>query len=317
MKNVLITGGSGLIGNGIKSFINKNHKNGVEYNFIFLNSSDCDLRNFNSVRLLFQLHNPNYVIHLAARVGGLYANMKYPVEFYRDNILMNDNIMQLCKEFKVEKLISCLSTCIFPDKTIYPIDETMIHDGAPHFSNESYAYTKRMIDIMNNSYNREYGCNFTSIIPTNVYGKYDNFNLENAHVIPSLIHKAYIAKRDNKDFIIYGSGKPLRQFIYNEDLGELIINIMKNYESTEPIILSVDEKDEISIKDVAFIIADAFEIDHDRIIFDESKADGQYKKTASNKKLRNILPEYKFTELKNGIQNTCEWFIKNYNICRI
>lgn len=317
MKTVLITGGSGLIGNGIKSFINKNDTINTKYTFIFLNSSDCDLRNYEMTHSLFQLYNPNYVIHLAARVGGLYANMKYPVEFYRDNILMNDNIMQLCKEFKVEKLISCLSTCIFPDKTTYPIDETMIHDGAPHFSNEAYAYSKRMIDVANKAYNKEYECNFTSIIPTNVYGKYDNFNLEDAHVIPSLIHKAYISKRDNTDFIIYGSGKPLRQFIHNEDLGELIIYIMEKYDSIESIILSVDEKDEISIKDVAFIIADAFEIDHDKIIFDESKADGQYKKTASNKKLRNILPEYKFTELKNGIIDTCEWFIKNYSICRL
>ena len=142
----------------------------------------------------------------------------------------------------------------------YPIDETMIHLSPPHSSNAPYAYAKRMIDIMNQAYNYEYGCNFTSIIPTNVYGSHDNFHLDDAHVIPALIHKAYIAKRDSSDFIISGSGTPLRQFIFNEDLGQLIVWVMYNYESSDPIILSVDEEDEVSIKDVALMIANEFEI---------------------------------------------------------
>jgi GDP-L-fucose synthase len=192
----------------------------------------------------------------------------------------------------------------------------MIHSGPPHSSNEAYAYAKRMIDIMNRSYNTEYNCNFTSIIPTNIYGPNDNFNLENAHVIPSLIHKAYISKRDNKNFTICGSGKPLRQFIFNEDLAELIVYILYNYDSCDPIILSVDEDDEISIKDIAFIIAEAFEIDETQIMFDDTKSDGQYKKTASNKKLRTLLPDYKFKSLKDGIRETCKWFEDNYNTCR-
>ena len=108
-------------------------------------------------------------------VGGLFRNLKYKVEFYRENILINDNVMECCKDFKVEKLVSFLSTCIFPDKTTYPIDETMVHSGPPHSSNAGYAYAKRMIDVMNKCYNEEYGCNFTSIIPTNIYGPHDNY----------------------------------------------------------------------------------------------------------------------------------------------
>ena len=309
-KTILVTGGSGLIGNGIQSFVNKNNIN--KYNFIFLSSKDCDLRNLNDTRKIFLKHKPDYVIHLAAKVGGLYANMNYPVEFYRDNILMNDVVMELCHEFKVEKLISCLSTCVFPDKITYPIDETMIHIGPPHSSNAAYSYAKRMIDIMNQSYNKEYGCNFTSVIPTNIYGPNDNFDLENGHVLPALIHKAYISKRDNTDFIIFGSGKPLRQFIFNKDLGELFLHVLENYDSIEPIILSVDEKDEVSIEDIAYLIAEAFDIDKSKIKFDKSKSDGQFKKTASNKKLRTLLPEYKFTKLKDGIFETCDWFKNNY-----
>lgn len=108
-------------------------------------------------------------------VGGLFRNLKYKVEFYRENILINDNVMECCKDFKVEKLVSFLSTCIFPDETTYPIDETMVHSGPPHSSNAGYAYAKRMIDVMNKCYNEEYGCNFTSIIPTNIYGPHDNY----------------------------------------------------------------------------------------------------------------------------------------------
>jgi GDP-L-fucose synthase len=316
-KTILVTGGNGLVGNGIKSFIERD-KNNLEdsFNFVFLNSKDCDLRDLNQTRNIFLKYKPNYVIHLAAHVGGLFSNMNYPVEFYRDNILMNDNMMELCRQFNIDKLISCLSTCIFPDKTTYPIDETMIHNSAPHSSNEAYAYAKRMIDVMSRAYNKEYHCNFTSIIPTNIYGKYDNFNIENGHVIPSLIHKAYIANKNNDNFVIYGSGKPLRQFIYSEDLGELIIYILKNYQSCEPIILSVDEISEISIKDLAFMIADEFNIDKRKVIFDTTKSDGQYKKTASNKKLMELLPNYKFKSLKEGINETCKWFKENYDISR-
>jgi len=311
MKKVLVTGGTGLVGQGIKLLVEKNIQ---DEEFIFISSKDCNLLSYKDTENIFKLYKPNFVIHLAAKVGGLFANMKYPVEFYRDNMLMNDNICKLCKEFNVEKLISCLSTCIFPDKTSYPIDETMIHNGPPHYSNEGYAYSKRMLDIINRSYNNEYGCNFTSIIPTNIYGPFDNFNIEDGHVIPSLIHKAYISKKNNENFVVYGSGKPMRQFIYNEDLAELILFIMKNYDTVEPIILSVDEKDEISIKDIAYIIANAFDIDLNKIVFDISKSDGQYKKTACNNKLRKLLPKYKFTTIKDGIETTCRWFEKHYDM---
>lgn len=124
------------------------------------------------------------MIHLAARVGGLFANLKHKVEFWRDNVFMNDNVLSCCKDLKVQKLVSCLSTCIFPDKTTFPIDETMVHDGPPHPSNEGYAYAKRMIDVQNRCYHEQYGCNFTSIVPTNVFGPHDNFSIEDGHVLP-------------------------------------------------------------------------------------------------------------------------------------
>ena len=237
------------------------------------------------------------------------------VEFYRENVLINDNIMELCRINKVQKLVSFLSTCIFPDKTSYPIDETMLHDGPPHSSNEGYALAKRLIDTMNRAYAEEYGCNFTSIIPTNIYGPHDNFSIQNGHVIPGLIHKCFIAKRDNAPFTIWGSGTPLRQFIYSLDLAELTVWVMRDYHSPDPITLSVGEEDEVSIKDVALAVAKAMKFEGE-VVFDTDKADGQFKKTACNKKLRSYRPDYKFTGIEEGIQKAVDWFVENYDGCR-
>jgi GDP-L-fucose synthase len=310
---VMVTGGSGLVGSAIKDFVTANPKENEEW--VFLSSKDGDLRDRKSTEAIFNKFKPTHCIHLAAKVGGLFANMAQKVEFYRENTLINDNIMELCRIHKVKKLVSFLSTCIFPDKTSYPIDETMLHDGPPHPSNEGYAYAKRLIDTMNRAYAEEYGCNFTSIIPTNIYGPHDNFSIQNGHVIPGLIHKCYLAKKDNTPFTIWGSGKPLRQFIYSLDLAELTVWVMRDYHSPEPITLSVDEASEVSIGEVALSVAKAMKFEGE-VVFDTEKADGQFKKTACNKKLRSHRPDYEFTSMDAGIQKSVDWFLANYETLR-
>ena len=283
--------------------------------WVFLSSKDGDLKDFAATRAIFDKYKPTHVIHLAAYVGGLYKNMKYPVQFWQYNIAMNENIMKCALEYKVEKLVSCLSTCIFPDKTTFPIDETMIHNGPPHYSNEAYAYAKRMIDVQNRVYHSQYGMNFTSVIPTNIYGPHDNFHLEESHVIPGLIHKLYLAKKNNTPFTAMGSGKPLRQFIYSQDLARLFIWVLRNYTDPNPIILSVDEKDEVTIKDVVDTIVKAMDYKGE-VVWDTTKADGQYKKTASNAKLRQLYPDFQFVPFEQGVKDSVEWFIKNYETAR-
>lgn len=311
---VMVTGGSGLVGQGIKDYI---EASGAKPNetWIFLSSKDGDLRKREDCEKIFEEKKPTHVIHLAAKVGGLFANMAEKVEFFRENILINDNIMECCRIYKVEKLVSFLSTCIFPDKTTYPIDETMLHNGPPHPSNEGYAYAKRLIDTMNRAYAEEYNCNFTSIIPTNIYGPHDNFNVQKGHVIPGLIHKCYLAKQNNTPFTIWGSGTPLRQFIYSLDLAELTVWVMREYHDPNPITLSVDEEAEVSIKDVALSVVKAMKFEGE-VIFDTEKADGQFKKTACNKKLRKHRPDYKFTSIDEGIQKAVDWFVENYETAR-
>ena len=148
--------------------------------------------------------------------------------------------------------------------------------GPPHFSNDAYAYAKRMLEIHCRAYREQFNRDFICIIPTNIYGEHDNYSLDNGHVIPSLIHKCYIAKKNNTDFIVLGSGKPLRQFIYSPDLAKLIMWVLYNYTDSEPIILSPDENDEVSISDIAYSIANAFKY-KDRLVFDKTYSDGQFK----------------------------------------
>jgi GDP-L-fucose synthase len=308
--NMLITGGTGMVGKSIQKI-----QENIPFNCYFLGSKDCDLTNYEETKKLFSKIKPDYVIHLAACVGGLYKNMNNKVEMFEKNLLINTHVLKCCYEFNVKKCVCCLSTCIFPDKITYPIDETMLHNGPPHDSNDAYAYAKRMLEKHCEFYNNNYNTNFVCVIPTNIYGTHDNYNLEDSHVIPGLIHKCYLAKLSKEKFIVKGTGKPLRQFIYSNDLAKLILWVASSYKSKETIILSVGEKEEISIKEVATIIAKIYDYE-ENIEFDEKFSDGQYKKTASNKKLLENIGEFEFTPIQVGIQESIQWFISNYNNCR-
>lgn len=308
MKTVLVTGGTGLVGSAMKSI-----STDYNYNFVFISSSEFNLNLMSDTIKMFETYKPNYVIHLAACVGGLYKNMNNKVEMLEKNLMINYNVVKCAHDFKVEKLIGALSTCIFPDKTTYPINESMLHNGPPHFSNDAYAYTKRMLEIHCKAYKENFGDNFICFIPTNIYGENDNYNLQDSHVLPALIHKCYLAKQNNTDFIVRGTGSPLRQFIYSTDLAKLIMWTLENY--NDNIILSVSENDEVSIKEVAYIIAKGFDYE-ERLVFDASFSDGQYKKTADNSLLMENNKNFNFTKIEDGIKKTIDYFIKNFDKIR-
>ncbi|KAH9115258.1 hypothetical protein LEN26_012279 [Aphanomyces euteiches] len=311
MKVILVTGGSGLVGQAVQ--VEAATADPTQEKWIFVSSKDADLTDPVETRALFEKHRPTHVLHLAARVGGLFLQLKEPVEFYRANSAMNDNVLACAHEFHVEKVVSCLSTCIFPDKTTYPIDESMLHFGPPHPSNVGYAIAKRNLDILNQCYVREYGRCFTSVIPTNVYGPHDNFHLVDAHVIPALIHKCFLAKQAKSPFVVGGSGQPLRQFILSGDLAKLMVWTLRSYSDTSPLILAPEV--EYSIAHVAKAIASAMDFQGE-LIFDTTQPDGQFKKTASNAKLRQLLPDFAFTPFEQGIHETVKWFLDNQATCR-
>ncbi|KAF5291844.1 hypothetical protein FQA39_LY14181 [Lamprigera yunnana] len=314
-KIILVTGGTGLVGKAIEYIIKEEEPVGEKW--IFLSSKDADLCDYKATENIFKQHSPTHVVHLAAMVGGLFHNLSHNLDFLRNNIHINDNVLQVSFQTGVKKVVSCLSTCIFPDVTTYPIDETMVHNGPPHKSNFGYSYAKRLIDVANHGYHEQHGCMYTSVIPCNVFGPYDNFNLESGHVIPGLIRKLHDAiERGDEKFCVWGSGKPLRQFIYSLDLAKLIVWVLRNYEEIEPIILSVDEEAEVTIREVAESLSKAFDYKNE-IVFDTTKADGQYKKTASNAKLRRYLPDFKFTPFETAIKETVDWFRVNYKVARM
>ncbi len=311
MEKILVTGGTGLVGSAIKS-ISLSYPT---HEFIFLSSKDCDLTNWEQTYDYFNHARPDYVIHLAANVGGLFKNMKYKVDMLESNLTINSNVLKASHLIKVKKLVACLSTCIFPNQTTYPINESMLHLGPPHHSNDAYAYAKRILEIQCRAYREQYGDNFVCVIPTNIYGPHDNFNLEDAHVIPALIHKCYLARQSGLPFEIAGTGLPLRQFIYSEDLAKLILYVLISYFDHTSIILSIGESDEVSIGQIGRLIAKNFDYEN-MIEFDTSKPDGQFKKTADNSKLISLFGNYDFVKIDEGIERTINWFIQNYKNCR-
>jgi GDP-L-fucose synthase len=296
----LITGGSGLVGSAI---------GGVKMKV----SSNFDLRNSTITDKLFKDIEPKNVIHCAAKVGGLGGNMNMKGEFFYDNIMINTNVIESCRKYNIEKLVCFLSTCVFPDNVEYPLTEKKIHLGEPHHSNYPYAYAKRMAEIQIRAYREQYDLNYVCVIPTNIYGPNDNFNLDNGHVIPSLIHKCYLAKQSNKPFNVWGSGKPLREFIYSKDVAKLTEWVLDNYDEKEPIILSTSE--EVSIKEVVNMIVKHMSFEGD-VIWEDDKPDGQFRKPSDNSKLLSYLPDFKFTSLDDGLKETIEWFVDNYESCR-
>jgi len=280
--------------------------------WIFVGRKDCDLTDLASTRALYSLHHPTHVINCAAKVGGLFANMKFNLLFFLDNMAINQNVLQCCHESDVAYCVTVISTCVFPDKTTYPIDESMLHNGPPHNSNFGFSYAKRMVDVLNRGYHQEHKRHYISAIACSVFGPYDNFKLDEAHVIPSLIHKIYNAKISGLPLKVFGTGRPLRQFIYSMDLAQLLIWTIRNYRENEPIMLSVGEEQEVSIADVVKQIVKSTNFEGE-ILYDTSMPEGQYKKTASNKKLLEHLPNFQFTPFNTAMEKTVRWFANNYS----
>lgn len=303
---ILVTGGTGLVGKALQD-VAKYYK----HEFTFLSSKDCDLLDSGAIDAWVNSLNPQAVIHLAANVGGLFKNMNKKVAMFEDNIEMNINVLKACSRNGVQRFVGMLSTCIFPDDTTYPISESMIHHGPPHDSNDSYAYAKRMLDVHCKAYRDQYDLKYNCIVPTNIYGENDNYNLEDSHVIPALIHKCHIAKQTGKPFIVFGSGKPLRQFIYAKDLARGIIDTLDIHDSN----IIISPKDEHAIGSVATRIAENFDM-VDALEFDESKSDGQYKKTADNSKFMELNPKFKFTSIDVGLSKTIQYFLENFEDLR-
>jgi len=310
MGRLLVTGANGLVGSEFKG------------DLIAITSKVGDLRDKKTTEDIINFYADkdkqgmfavDKIIHCAGKVGGVGGNMNYKGDFFYDNIMINTNVIEAARKAGVEKLVAFLSTCIFPNDVKYPLTESKIHLGVPHSSNDAYAYAKRMADIQIRAYREQYGVKYTSVIPTNIYGPNDNFDIKNGHVIPSLIHKCYLARENKTDLQIWGSGTPLREFIFSKDVAELATWVVDNYDDSEPLILSTSE--EISIKDVVDIITENMNF-KGNVIIDKTKPEGQFRKPSDYSKLKSYLPDFKFTPFEIGIKETIKHFTENYNNIR-
>lgn len=207
-----------------------------------------------------------------------------------------------------------MSTCVFPDAAQYPLTVDQIHDGPPHPSNFSYAYSKRMLDVQSMAYRKQWGLDYQILIPTNIFGPHDFWNLQDGHVVPSLIHKIFLAKQSGQPLTVWGTGKPLREFVYSGDIAKLALWAIHNYENTKPLILSSGL--EVSINDLVTSISKLMGFSGE-VIFDASKPDGQFRKPSDSKTLKRFLPDFTYLPLDEGLKRTIEWFIKNYPTIRL
>ena len=286
---IVVTGGSGLVGKHLQEILP---------DAFYLSSKDCDLTDIKKVRWMISSYTPDVVIHLAARVGGIQDNLKYPADYFDDNILINTNIVKVCKEYDVKRFIGILSTCIYPSVVDnYPMTEEDLFIGPPPPSNFSYGYAKRCLAVQIDAYNKQFGTKYNYLIPCNLYGDYDNLHNENKmHFITALLNK--IRNSQDNSLHLLGTGKPLRQFMYAGDLAKIIKLVIEN-NITESFNVAPDFN--YSIDEMAKIALDVTNKDYD-IIYDRPELDGQYRKDVSNKKLLKLFPDFKFTQLKEGLK---------------
>ncbi len=294
--NLVITGGTGMVGSAFKK--------------IRPDAQLLDRKKFSD--LSFDVKDKN-IVHLAAKVGGVKANSDQISDFYCENSVINEKILRYAKESGANKVVSMLSTCVYPDAPFitYPLTEDQLHLGPPHASNFGYAYAKRMVDVMSRAYRQQYNCNFITAIPNNLYGENDNFHLLDSHVIPAIIRKVWEAKINGKNTVsCWGDGSPLREFTYSQDIARILLFLLKNYEKPEPI--NIGNTTEYSISEIVSIICKILEYDGD-ILWQTDKPSGQYRKPSSNQKLLDLGWKNEwYTPLEIGLKNTCDWFRIKY-----
>jgi GDP-L-fucose synthase len=301
-KKHLVTGATGLLGNEILA---------LSPGSVGLTSSDCDLTESNHAILTLEDGRVDTVIHCAARVGGVKANTDYVADFFDDNVKMNMKVLDACRE-KNLKLVSVLSTCIYPDAQYvkYPLTEDHLHMGPPHSSNFGYAYAKRMLEVQSRAYRQQFGCNFITVIPNNLYGLNDNYDLNNGHVIPALIRKFHEATiSGSKEVVVWGSGKPLREFTFARDAAKIILWLAENYDGDKPV--NIGNPDQISIESLALAISGEIRF-KGTIRFDDTKPDGQFKKPSSNEFLKSLGWKGEYTPLREGLRETIESYLARF-----
>jgi GDP-L-fucose synthase len=302
---ILVTGGNGMVGKHLKDIMPNAH---------YLSSSEVDLRDYNNTFNFFNLYQPDAVIHLAAKVGGIKANMQYPVDYLEDNLLINTNTLKASYLNGVKRFIGILSTCAYPDKVEhYPLTEEDLHSGPPALSNLGYGYAKRCLAVQIDAYNEQYDTKYQYLIPSNLYSEYDDKVLNESHFVNSLVNKIFQAKLNGRDQInLLGTGKSLRQVTYALDLAK-IIKLVLEKDITES--FNVSNPHNYSIYQLVIMALDELRITDLYTTWDfDHKLDGQYRKDVSISKMTKYIGnDFNFTSFREGIKIIHDSISKRYN----
>ncbi|EMJ92066.1 GDP-L-fucose synthase [Leptospira alstonii] len=307
---IYIAGHKGLVGSAIERVLRKEGYG----NIIGRSHSELDLTKQTDVNEFFHIEKPEYVFLAAAKVGGIYANNTYPAEFIFSNLQIQNNIIDACYRFETKKLVFLGSSCIYPKFAQQPMDEGQLLDGKLEPTNEPYAVAKIAGIVMCQSYNRQYGTNFISVMPTNLYGPGDNYHPENSHVLPALIRRFHEAKMKNlPEVVVWGTGKPLREFLYSDDMARACVFLMKNYDVVgDPKggeHVNVGSGIEVSIRELAETVKEVVGY-QGLLTFDLTKPDGTPRKLLDVSKLHKMGWRHQ-VELRDGIRLAYKDFLEN------
>lgn len=303
-SKIFVAGANGMVGSAIvRALENKGFQNIVKKS-----SKELDLRNQKQVNDFFEKEKPEFVFLAAAKVGGIYANNTYPAEFLYDNLMIQNNVIHAAYLNQVEKLLFLGSSCIYPKFATQPISEDSLLTGALEPTNEAYAIAKITGVEMCKFYKKQYKCNYISAMPTNLYGYNDNFDLNNSHVLPALLRKFIEAKKNNSvNVTIWGSGTPMREFLFVDDLASACLFLMENYNEENTINIGTGK--DVSILELAQTIQKIVGFEGN-LIFDSSKPDGTPKKLLNVTKINNLGWKNDI-DLEKGIELTYNWVTKN------
>ncbi len=303
---IYVAGHTGMVGSAIVRHLKKNGY----HNLLLRTHRELDLTDQQATKSFFERERPDYVFIAAAKVGGIQANSTFPADFLYVNLMINANIIHAAHEVGVKKLLALGSSCIYPKFAEQPIHEDALLDGKPEPTNEGYAIAKISALELVKFFHRQYGDPFISCMPTNIYGENDNFDLQGSHVIPAMIRKFHSAKMEGADSVtLWGTGSPLREFLYVDDLADACVFLMANYDEDEHI--NVGSGEEVSIKELAEMIKRSVGFEGD-LIFDIDKPDGTPRKLLDTKKMLDMGWTYKVT-LCEGLERSYQYFLENYN----
>lgn len=304
---IYVAGHRGLVGSAIV----RNLEEKGYTNIICRTHKELDLTNQEAVRTFFEQERPKYVFLAAAKVGGIHANNTYPADFIYDNLMIQNNVIKAAHDFEVKKLLFLGSTCIYPKMAPQPIKEEYLLTGALEETNEAYAVAKIAGLEMCKFFKRQYGDNFISCMPTNLYGPNDNFDLKNSHVLPALIRKFHEAKVNNSEVVeVWGTGTPLREFLYVDDMADACVFLMENYDGEQHVNIGTGE--EVSIRELAETVKEVVGFEGE-LVFNTEMPDGTPRKLTTVDKLHGLGWKHKVS-LNEGIKLAYNWFMSNNSI---